>query len=127
MLELSTFEKERQNLVHLQKQAHLNKRAPKLQRGAQILFLIQRVLIILPVENYLLSVYPNPSKDFILLKQGEGLVGQYVTIYDIIRRIIFNEKYKNRININFLEAGLYTFEVKDISGKLYKTKFIKVD
>lgn len=69
------------------------------------------------VENYLLSVYPNPTKDFILLKQDESLVGQYVTIYDIIRRIIFNEKYKNKININFLVAGLYTLEVNDGSIK----------
>ncbi|WP_187478396.1 S8 family serine peptidase [Amniculibacterium sp. G2-70] len=73
----------------------------------------------------LISVYPNPAKDYIYFKNN-NLVEAQVSVVDMTGRIVKKETIKDgRLNVQSLTAGDYMVVYKDKKGKEISLKFIK--
>lgn len=81
-------------------------------------------LVNLPETKLNLSLYPNPSSNFIIIS---GIQNQYdYQIFDIYGRCIKQNKNNSNKNINIssLEKGFYTINIKS-KNKSQSLKFIK--
>jgi hypothetical protein len=72
-------------------------------------------------ESPLISVFPNPSSDFIQIKGGES--ESIYSIYSITGELLFNG-YVSRIDISTLEAGTYFVQVST-ADNVVTVPFIK--
>ena len=66
------------------------------------------------------SVYPNPARDYILIK-NERLEGEVIQILDLAGKLIIQstiQSFENKINIEDLESGIYFVKVGTQSEKL---------
>lgn len=74
-----------------------------------------------------ISVYPNPSTNFIVVENSKNNNNQFdYNIIDIIARIVFSgkAKFNEKINIENFTRGNYILEIKDASGQVFKKKLI---
>ena len=74
----------------------------------------------------LLSIYPNPSENFIRITSKENLIGLDLTIYDINGRSVVKEKITTptpTINTSNLSAGIYLLRIDRID--MQNIKLIK--
>ena len=82
------------------------------------------------IEN-VLSVYPNPAKEFINIKVNDaGLaldnpVGVYNILGEKIMNLHLNRSENNRINLNGLTTGLYFVRYENNKGQSVTKKFYK--
>ena len=76
-----------------------------------------------------ISVYPNPVKSILSIKNNSNSSLSKVTIYDITGKILvtqnMNESQTNSIDISEFTTGIYMILIEDINGNNIKTKFIK--
>lgn len=70
-------------------------------------------------------VYPNPAHDKLYL-QGVNAANLSVACTDIAGQTIMIPANQNEVNIQNLSAGIYMITIKDNSGQLRKTKFVKI-
>lgn len=69
-------------------------------------------------------VYPNPSRDYLLL--NTAVTGDMVYIFDLNGKMIIREQIGgNKINISSLQKGVYTLKMDCKTGILVK-KFVKL-
>ncbi|HET8885745.1 MAG TPA: zinc-dependent metalloprotease family protein [Salinimicrobium sp.] len=77
-----------------------------------------------------LSVYPNPSKDFIKVSFKNNLDAASYVMYDMLGRVVYEDKdeangvSEKTINVSHLSSGLYLLEISADGGKVTK-KIIK--
>lgn len=64
-----------------------------------------------------LSVYPNPAKDVIIIETAEG---EAVSVYDATGHLVMQQVYVGQLDVRGLEDGVYT--VKTVNGIV---KFMK--
>ena len=79
-------------------------------------------------DNNLISVYPNPAKDNLIINNTiNANINQYhFTIHDVSGKLILNGTTKQSIETKDITDGMYFITIKDESGNLLKvTKFIK--
>lgn len=79
-------------------------------------------------ENTTISVYPNPAKTEIFIKNTAETTLSKVTIFDLTGKIILTKSIENNntpsVIISDLSSGLYLISVEDLSGNQYKSKLI---
>lgn len=79
-------------------------------------------------ENGTISVYPNPSKNEIAIKNSTGSAISTVEIYDLTGKLILTSPIENSqtptVKITTLSSGLYLVVVEDLAGNRYKTKLV---
>lgn len=74
-----------------------------------------------PVE---LSIYPNPTKDWIKLRPG--FHGEYsVYLIDQFGRFTYSEPDVDELNLSDLPKGIYILQIQTSDGKLFSEKIIK--
>ncbi|MBL4592558.1 MAG: T9SS type A sorting domain-containing protein [Flavobacteriales bacterium] len=72
------------------------------------------------------SVYPNPTKDYIYIdKKDQNIDVGRVRIYNLRGRLIYDEKFRSKINISHLQRGLYFLKLEIEGGKELNYKLIK--
>jgi len=79
-------------------------------------------------DNNLISVYPNPAKDNLIINNtiNANITQYHYTIHDVSGKLILNGTTLQTILIKDITDGMYFLTIKDESGKLLKiTKFIK--
>ncbi len=72
------------------------------------------------------SVYPNPTKDKIMIEVDEGETPERITLFDIQGRelkSVIPQSYKTEIDISMLSKGMYLLKVS--SGGLQQTRLIQ--
>lgn len=75
-------------------------------------------------EKELFTIYPNPTKELLQIKQTMPFVFESYTIYDITAREIESNAFAEQITIRQLPKGIYWLVLSN-GDKRYKQKFIK--
>jgi len=74
--------------------------------------------------DYNFDIYPNPAKSTVFVKGNIDIVN--ISIYSIDGRLIKDLSTDNKkINISFLEKGIYILKVQDKDHNFYTKKLIK--
>jgi hypothetical protein len=67
--------------------------------------------------NIPVSLYPNPSSDYIMVKTNSEITICNIEIYDLLGRKCLNtEILHNKIDVNQLTAGVYTLNIHTTEG-----------
>ncbi|WP_300564983.1 T9SS type A sorting domain-containing protein [Flavobacterium sp.] len=71
------------------------------------------------------SVYPNPTRDFLNLKNDMNLSIDMISIFDLTGKKVFEQKGNNAsINVQPLANGIYMIQISS-EGRSFQNKFIK--
>lgn len=66
-----------------------------------------------------LTVYPNPSSEFVFLKSDKSILGNTIEIHSVDGKLIDNSiLLSTRISVSELENGLYIIRLRDSDGVL---------
>lgn len=68
-------------------------------------------------ENIQTSVFPNPVKDVITINSKESFNIKNIVLYNAIGKIVYQGDFKNKLNIDFLDKGLYFLHLLDGKSK----------
>ena len=81
----------------------------------------------LPSKFLTLGIYPNPALDYIQFNNISSTAGYSILITDQIGRTVLDQSYveDSRINISFLEKGIYFVRLYNSNGTIATSKFIK--
>jgi len=72
-----------------------------------------------------INVYPNPVKSLLFIKNNKHIKINKITIYDILGKVVFNEKnIFNQLNLYELKSGILFIKIETENGILTK-KIIK--
>jgi hypothetical protein len=88
-------------------------------------YLEQNVQLSKPVgiEDYeqLISVYPNPARDVILVEMTDGTEIAAITLYDINGRVVETLRetslQRSTVNVSNLPAGTYFLHIRTVNGQ----------
>ena len=73
-----------------------------------------------------ISIYPNPSNDFINIQVGHNENRmESIEITDILGKKVFETKFENRINISNLTQGVYFITLITNENEEFTKKIIK--
>ncbi|WP_445457340.1 FG-GAP-like repeat-containing protein [Flavobacterium sp. HNIBRBA15423] len=79
-------------------------------------------------NSHAITIYPNPSKDFLTISNIDKIdvaeIGIYTTTGQLVKTI--KDDY-SRITIADLANGLYILTIKDMNGEKFSERFIKRD
>jgi glucose/arabinose dehydrogenase len=74
------------------------------------------------------SIYPNPAKEYIVLRSNEINLGSKIDIFDVAGKLLIsnklNKNIENTIATYSLSKGIYLVSVETIFGFNYRTKLI---
>ena len=73
-----------------------------------------------------IKVYPNPAKDFIVIRTGDLI--QSIQVFTTTGQMVFNQALnarESRISTSGFKAGLYTIQIETKSGKISKSVVIE--
>jgi hypothetical protein len=71
----------------------------------------------------MLTLYPNPAKDRVVI---EGVEAAEVQVYNAIGQVVKTVQGSNEINVSGLPAGIYSIRVTMNDGNLFLNKIIKL-
>ena len=76
-----------------------------------------------------LSIYPNPAKTEIFIKNSYETALSKVKIFDLTGKLVLTKAVENNetspsVTIAALSSGLYMITVEDVTGTLYQSKLI---
>ncbi|MCF6129365.1 PQQ-dependent sugar dehydrogenase [Flavobacterium sp. AS60] len=76
-----------------------------------------------------LSLYPNPAKTQIFIKNSSETALSNVKVFDLTGKLVLTKTVENNettpaVNIATLSSGLYMVAVEDLTGNLYQSKLI---
>ena len=68
-------------------------------------------------ESFLndISIYPNPSSSYLFLNNSTVLEAK---VYDLKGKLILIENITNKLDISYLDKGVYIIKFSDGSGEL---------
>lgn len=76
--------------------------------------------------NIPVSLYPNPSSDYIEVRTNNEITINSIEIYDLLGRKCLNTTLiNNRIDINQLISGVYTLNMHTTDGITISKKIVK--
>ncbi len=75
------------------------------------------------VENDI-AIYPNPSHNYIAISSNNNVI-ERVIITDMNGRVVYENKFTDKINVSNLRAGMYMIKTMSTNGKQDILKFIK--
>lgn len=77
-------------------------------------------------EEPLISIYPNPAKDFLLLKTLRPIDGA-LRIFNMHGQVLYEgDTSQNRIDLKLLTPGSYILEIEEHDGPAIRKRFIKL-
>ncbi|MDP5140663.1 MAG: T9SS type A sorting domain-containing protein, partial [Spirosomaceae bacterium] len=86
-----------------------------------------RIITANMIEASPIVIYPNPSSDFIRIKNGEKEAIKSYEIYNISGRLIRqNESPATEIKIQDLPSGMYFLQLKNERNVLINRRFVKI-
>lgn len=88
---------------------------------------IRAIFLGLGVENTAennFTVYPNPTKSILTIKNNSNIKITKINIIDASGKIVMEEKEYNSMNVQNLPAGIYHLQILS-DGKTIQKKFIK--
>ena len=75
------------------------------------------------------SLYPNPAKTEVFIKNKTDKTLSKVNIFDLTGKLVLTKAVNNdttpSVNISALSSGLYLISVEDLTGNQYQSKIIK--
>ncbi len=72
-----------------------------------------------------IMMYPNPVKDFLIINSSSSSL-HHIIIYDVLGKAVYMKDYSsNKIDLSFLEKGMYFIAIYNKYAKLKEFKFIK--
>jgi hypothetical protein len=82
------------------------------------------------IDNKTVSLYPNPAKDYTILKSKVELVDPIVRIYDTNNRLVNTQKYNAtttdfRVNTDKLNSGVYLLQINSGSQSFTSKLIVK--
>ncbi|KFC24398.1 T9SS type A sorting domain-containing protein [Chryseobacterium sp. FH1] len=72
-----------------------------------------------------ISIYPNPTKDFINIKLEKGVSKFKASLYNASGQMLLSTENKSSINISNLNTGVYFLTIQPENGKAITKKIIK--
>ncbi|MBK8845821.1 MAG: DNRLRE domain-containing protein [Bacteroidetes bacterium] len=73
-----------------------------------------------------ITIYPNPTKYMLNIESSVDC--SKIAIFDLSGRQIFEGKFSNQLNLEFLNQGVYYLHLLDMDGiSLHREKIIKID
>jgi glucose/arabinose dehydrogenase len=97
--------------------------------GSTVFKVIDSSLSNATFENGNITVYPNPAKTEIFIKNSSETVLSKVKIFDLTGKLVLTKALENNetttsVAISALSSGLYMISVEDSTGNLYHSKLI---
>jgi glucose/arabinose dehydrogenase len=97
--------------------------------GSTVFKVIDSSLSNATFENGNITVYPNPAKTEIFIKNSSETVLSKVKIFDLTGKLVLTKALENNetttsVAISALSSGLYMIAVEDSTGNLYQSKLI---
>lgn len=77
-------------------------------------------------EFALIQIYPNPTTDFINIKDVNGLEVETAIILNLTGQVIHSHKGQNVIHVQSLNSGIYILQIQLTNGKVIQRKFEKI-
>ena len=80
-------------------------------------------LFTIPESNLIISAYPNPAQEYIIIKTNNNNDLKY-ELYDTNGRLITNNSLiseETNISLNNLSSAIYFLKIKQLTGKEIKT------
>src|SRR5690606_39067857 len=76
-------------------------------------------------NNDLLTIYPNPVKDFLQIKTNSGTIVKSISVYNSLGQIMMTKIGDNKlIDLSSLKSGMYFMKISTDNG-LIGAKFLK--
>ena len=78
------------------------------------------------IDNYLLSITPNPAKNFVTVK-GSHIVSMQVVdnMGKIIKTLALKDATNPTLSVSSLPVGVYHLRVQTTDGKVSVIRFVK--
>ena len=99
-----------------------------LTNGSSVSKIVDTSLSTATFDNDKISVYPNPAKTEIFIKNSSNLTLSKVTIFDLTGKLVLTKTLGNSdeqsITISTLSTGLYLVKVEDLKGNQYQSKLV---
>lgn len=75
------------------------------------------------------SMYPNPAKTEVFIKNNSGTILSKVNVFDLTGKLVLTKAVANNettpsVNITALSSGLYLISVEDLTGNQYQSKLV---
>lgn len=73
------------------------------------------------------SIFPNPAKEEIIIKNSNNFSNLKVTIFDVSGKVLLSqsiENERNKIETSALSSGIYLVKLEDKSGDFYSHKLV---
>ncbi len=80
------------------------------------------------INNNLISIYPNPANNLIIIKNNKTTTENFnYIIFDVTGRIVKNgiSKFNMSIDIENFSVGIYTIKIETENGEKFSKKLIK--
>jgi choice-of-anchor B domain-containing protein len=71
-----------------------------------------------------LTVFPNPASDFVNIT-AEGMFPERLKLFDSSGRLIMDIPWNPTIDLSNLSQGIYTVQVRNKDGRVFKSQIIK--
>ncbi len=77
-------------------------------------------------NNSNISLYPNPTNSTLnIVDEQNQLINSTIEITNYLGQCVFSDTFSNQIDVSHFSSGVYTINIKSISGELYHAKFVK--
>ena len=91
--------------------------------------IIDTSLSISEFEKIGFSLYPNPAKTEVFIKNKTGATLSKVKVFDLTGKLVLTQVVENNetnpsVNISALSGGLYLISVEDVTGNRYQSKLV---
>jgi hypothetical protein len=78
------------------------------------------------VSNKYLEIYPNPTTDYLRIKQSDEMLNGTYEIYNQQGKMVVQDRYTQEpVPVSQLPSGTYIFVGRSLDGKQYNSLFIK--
>ena len=90
---------------------------PDFGRQVKYSFVLNNFSSVREAEHFCLSVYPNPTTDFLTIQSFENIVNATIDIYDVAGNIVFSKKQDFadnsiiEIDVSHLLTGSYSVRI----------------
>ncbi len=78
-----------------------------------------------PVSKNQIKIYPNPTNSILIIESSVDI--NYIKIYDLLGRLVYESKFKQEIDISNFDEGIYLLKLYSKEGEILKTEKIIVN
>jgi len=78
----------------------------------------------IPANKTEISIFPNPTSQFINIYLNEGIKGETLSIFNMNGKQIFQSTFKESIDVSGFPKGMYFVKIKS-GSKYYNSRFLR--